>query len=137
MLVDVDETTFNMSPDSLRETLANLPPGLRLAAIVPVHLYGLPADMPEILSIADAVGVPVLEDGAQAHGAELDGRKAGSWGRVAAFSFYPTKNLGAFGDGGAVVTNDDQLATRLRSLREYGWRQRYLSDEAGVKLPPR
>jgi dTDP-4-amino-4,6-dideoxygalactose transaminase len=132
VLVDVDEATFNMSPASLRDTLANLPAGLKPAAIVPVHLYGLPADMPEILSIANAAGVPVLEDAAQAHGAELDGRKAGSHGRIAAFSFYPTKNLGAFGDGGAVVTDDDALADRVLRLREYGWHERHLSAEGGI-----
>ncbi|HMD14930.1 MAG TPA: DegT/DnrJ/EryC1/StrS family aminotransferase, partial [Bacteroidota bacterium] len=89
-------------------------------AILPVHLYGNPCDMKSILSIADRHGMKVVEDCAQAHGALTAGMKVGSFGQINAFSFYPTKNLGALGDGGAVVTNDDVLAARVRRLRNYG-----------------
>jgi len=106
--------------------------GAPLKAIVPVHLYGHPADMPAIMAIADRYGLRVIEDCAQSHGAAAGGRRTGAWGHMAAFSFYPTKNLGALGDGGAVATDDPILAQRLRSLREYGWRQRYVSEETGM-----
>jgi dTDP-4-amino-4,6-dideoxygalactose transaminase len=104
----------------------------RVKAIVPVHLYGHPADLAAILPIAERHGVAVIEDCAQSHGATFGGRATGTWGRAGAFSFYPTKNLGALGDGGAVVTSDAELAVRIRALREYGWRQRYVSSEAGL-----
>jgi hypothetical protein len=97
-----------------------------------VHLYGQLADMPAIVEIAQRAQVAIVEDCAQAHGATLQGRAAGTWGAAAAFSFYPTKNLGAFGDGGAVVTPDAETAARVRALREYGWRQRYISSEGGA-----
>jgi dTDP-4-amino-4,6-dideoxygalactose transaminase len=88
--------------------------------------------MPAIMDIANRYGLYVIEDCAQSHGAAIQGRKAGSWGHLAAFSFYPTKNLGALGDGGAVVTDDPALAERVNLLREYGWRERYISDLAGM-----
>jgi len=88
--------------------------------------------MPAIMGLAERYGVTVIEDCAQSHGAVLDHRKTGIWGHVAAFSFYPTKNLAALGDGGAVVTNDRKLADRVRGLREYGWRERYVSDFPGM-----
>jgi dTDP-4-amino-4,6-dideoxygalactose transaminase len=88
--------------------------------------------MPAVMNIARRHGLAVIEDCAQAHGASLDGRKLGTWGDAGAFSFYPTKNLGALGDGGAVATNDAAMAARLRSLREYGWRDRYVSEEPGL-----
>ncbi|HRE25484.1 MAG TPA: DegT/DnrJ/EryC1/StrS family aminotransferase, partial [Anaerolineales bacterium] len=97
----------------------------------PVHLYGQPARLREILDWAARHEAPVIEDCAQAHGALVDGRRVGSFGAAAAFSFYPTKNLGALGDGGAVVTNSDEVAERVRLLRMYGWRQRYISDLHG------
>src|SRR5204863_7514109 len=100
-------------------------------AIVPVHLYGRPADLDAISAIAQKHGIPVVEDCAQAHGATWRGRRVGSIGVIAAFSFYPTKNLGAIGDGGAVVTSDDALAKRVRLLREYGWAERYVSHIEG------
>ena len=132
ILVDIDSATMNMSPESLRQAIAAYAGTHRLKAVVPVHLYGHPADMPSILEIAREHSLQVLEDGAQAHGAEIDGKRAGSFGDAAAFSFYPTKNLGAFGDGGAIVTSDAGIADRARALREYGWRDRYISADAGI-----
>ena len=101
-------------------------------AILVVHLYGHPADMPELQSIARKHGLYLIEDCAQAHGATIGQQKVGSFGDLACFSFYPTKNLGAIGDGGAVTTNDDALADRLRWLREYGWKERYISHYQGM-----
>ncbi len=132
VLVDIDAATMNMSPESLGETIEAYSGTHRLKAVVPVHLYGHPAAMPAILEIAREHDLQVLEDCAQAHGAEISGKRVGSFGDAAAFSFYPTKNLGAFGDGGAIVTNDEGIAGRVRALREYGWRDRYISADAGV-----
>lgn len=137
VLVDVDPRRYTMDPASLESTLRAMLDGSltdagRPKAIVVVHLYGQPADMPAILDIAERYGLAVIEDVAQAHGAELDGRKVGTFGRLAAFSFYPTKNLGALGDGGAIATDDPRLATRLQALREYGWHERYISSEPGI-----
>jgi dTDP-4-amino-4,6-dideoxygalactose transaminase len=103
----------------------------RIKAVVPVHLYGQPADLPRILEIAQAHRLTVVEDCAQSHGAEIAGRKTGAWGQLAAFSFYPTKNLGAFGDGGAVAGADPALLEKVRLWRQYGWRRRYVSDQPG------
>lgn len=128
VFVDVEEDTFTMDPRSLAKLLS----ASRIRAIVPVHLYGHLADMDRIVSMAKSVGVAVVEDCAQAHGASVDGRKAGTFGNAAAFSFYPTKNLGALGDGGAVLTDDDVIADRLKLLRQYGWRRRYESEIKGV-----
>ena len=114
---DVDETTLTLSPVALEQLLVRHSP----AAIVVTHLYGQMADMPRIAAMCLDAGVPLVEDCAQAHGAQIHGRQAGSWGDAAAFSFYPTKNLGALGDGGAVTTSSDTLAKRLRALRQYGW----------------
>lgn len=130
LLLDIDPARFTLDAAELERVLAS-PPG-RIAAIIPVHLYGQPADLDAILPLARRHGVRVIEDGAQCHGARLGGRRAGSFGDIAAFSLYPTKNLGALGDGGIVVTDDDDLAERLRALREYGWRTRYVSDLAGM-----
>ncbi len=124
--VDVRPTTYNIDPESARAAVTS-----RTAAIVPVHLRGEPADMAAIDEIAKSHGLFVLEDAAQAHGARHDGRRAGSLGDAAAFSFYPAKNLGALGDGGAVTTDDDELAERLRLLRNYGMRDRYRIESAG------
>jgi dTDP-4-amino-4,6-dideoxygalactose transaminase len=138
VLVDIDAATFTLDPNSLEETIREYeqrPCGTarpRLKAVIPVHLYGHPADMPAILSICRARGLRVIEDCAQAHGASLSGKLVGSWGDLAAFSFYPTKNLGAFGDGGAVVTNNPRLAEKARALREYGWQKRHVSSMAGI-----
>ena len=131
VLTDIEPVTATMDVNSLAQAIQEQRSG-RIKAIIPVHLYGHPADMPAIMTIAERHGLKVIEDCAQSHGAALDGRKTGTWGHLAAFSFYPTKNLGALGDGGAVVTNDGALADRLRLLREYGWRERYVSDFAGL-----
>lgn len=134
ILVDVDEATGTMDPNSLAAAVATglLPGEKRPAAVVAVHLYGQPAPMDEILSIARTAGLRVVEDCAQAHGARLDGRMAGTMGDAAAFSFYPTKNLAALGDGGCVATDDVATATRIRELRQYGWRDRYVSAVPGL-----
>ena len=130
LLIDIDPATCTLDPAKLAAALAH-PPG-RIAAVIPVHLYGLGADMGGIADLARRHGFRIIEDCAQSHGAWLDGRRLGSVGDLAAFSFYPTKNLGGIGDGGAVLTNDAALATRLMELREYGWRQRYVSDRVGM-----
>jgi dTDP-4-amino-4,6-dideoxygalactose transaminase len=129
LFVEIDPDTMLMSPDALDAAVSGH--GETIKAIVPVHLYGVPADMLALTKIARRVGAKVVEDCAQCHGANIGGRKAGLFGDAAAFSFYPTKNLGAIGDGGAVLTRDAALAERLRLLRQYGWRQRYVSDLPG------
>jgi dTDP-4-amino-4,6-dideoxygalactose transaminase len=126
VLVDVDPDTFCMRPEALAASFSS-----RTRAVLPVHLYGRCADMDPIDALAAEVGVPVVEDAAQAHGATYRGRMAGTLGRAAAFSFYPTKNLGALGDGGAVVTDDDELALRVRRLRNYGEESKYVNVETG------
>lgn len=126
VFADIDEAHV-MDPRDLEKRITS-----KTKAIVPVHLYGFPADMPAILAAAGKRGVPVLEDAAQAHGAMIAGRQIGSFGDAAAFSFYPTKNLGAMGDAGAVVSKDAKLAERVRRLRAYGERERYDSIEEGV-----
>jgi dTDP-4-amino-4,6-dideoxygalactose transaminase len=130
LLLDIEPLSCTLDPAALKRVLA-APPG-RIAAIVPVHLYGLPADLDAILPLARRYGARVIEDCAQSHGARLGTARTGAFGDLAAFSFYPTKNLGALGDGGLVATSDDGLAGRLRALREYGWRERYVSDLAGM-----
>ena len=136
VLVDIDQNTFTMCPQSLESTIDALGKSpefdLRLAAIVPVHLYGQMADMVSINEIAQRHGLRVIEDCAQAHGASIENRSAGSWGDAATFSFYPTKNLGAIGDGGIMVTGDPVLAERANELRQYGWRERYVSSSRGI-----
>jgi dTDP-4-amino-4,6-dideoxygalactose transaminase len=118
--VDVDPETFTMSPAALARALP-----LRPKAVVVTHLYGRLAAIEEIVALSAAVGASVIEDCAQAHGASRTGRRAGSFGTFGCFSFYPTKNLGAAGDGGALVTNDNDLADRARRLRQYGWATKY------------
>jgi dTDP-4-amino-4,6-dideoxygalactose transaminase len=131
VLIDVEPITATLDVNRLEDVIKK-PHPFRIKAIVPVHLYGHPAEMPAIMGVAERHGLTVIEDCAQSHGAALNGRKTGTFGHLAAFSFYPTKNLGALGDGGAVVTNDQHLAEQLRLLREYGWRQRYVSHLAGL-----
>ena len=133
VLVDIDPITFTMDPNQLEDVIEAGTSSTvgRPRTVIPVHLYGHPVDMPAILDIAGRYDLTVIEDCAQAHGAALQGRKVGTWGRLAAFSFYPTKNLGALGDGGAVVTDDPDLAERVRLLRQYGWRTRYVSELSG------
>jgi dTDP-4-amino-4,6-dideoxygalactose transaminase len=127
LFVEIEADTLLMSAAALERELASA--GIR--AVVPVHLYGNPADMTRISKLCDAHGVPVVEDCAQSHGATFEGRKTGTFGQLAAFSFYPTKNLGAIGDGGAVFTRDSSLADEVRLLRQYGWRTRYISEIPG------
>ncbi|MEU1762955.1 DegT/DnrJ/EryC1/StrS family aminotransferase [Micromonospora sp. NPDC005652] len=115
VLVDVDERTYNIDPARVYEALTP-----RTRAIIPVHLYGQPAPMRPLLDLARDRGLAVIEDAAQAHGARYDGRRVGALGTLGCFSFYPTKNLGAFGDAGGVVTDDEELAVRVRKLRDHG-----------------
>lgn len=131
LFVDVERETYTMSPDSLRAALAQRG-AAEAKAMVVVHLYGQPADMPALSAIASQHGLALVEDCAQAHGAALAGRPVGSWGQLACYSFYPTKNLGAIGDAGAITGNDPALLERVRLIREYGWRERYVSDVYGV-----
>lgn len=125
--IDVDPETLTMSAGALREELRKVRP----KAIIVTHLYGQLADIESIAAIAGEAKIPVVEDCAQSHGAARGGRRAGSFGTIGCFSFYPTKNLGALGDGGAVVTNSAELDTRLRQLRQYGWRTKYHVDVSG------
>jgi dTDP-4-amino-4,6-dideoxygalactose transaminase len=127
VLCDAESEAGLMDPESFAEAI-----GPRTRAVVPVHLYGQCSDVDAIAAVAVEAGVEVVEDCAQAHGAELRGQQAGTVGRLGCFSFYPTKNLGSLGDGGVVVTDDDELASRLRLLREYGQTERYVHAQNGV-----
>jgi dTDP-4-amino-4,6-dideoxygalactose transaminase len=133
LLVDIDPIHYTMDPDALRRVLEQPPPGLPpIGAVVPVHLYGQPADLDCIVPLCREHKVALIEDCAQAHGARLHGQRVGTFGDAATFSFYPTKNLGALGDGGAVAVGDADRATRIAALRQYGWHKHYISDEIGV-----
>jgi len=125
--VEPDPRTYNICPERIRAAITR-----RTRAIMPVHLYGQPADMDPIMDIADEHGLKVLEDAAQAQGARYRGRRTGSLGHAAGHSFYPTKNLGALGDAGAVTTNDADLAEKVRCLRNYGSKKRYYNEIKGV-----
>ena len=125
-LVDIDPVTYNLSPTAVRAAVTP-----RTKAIVPVHLYGLCADMEPLLAVAAETGVPIIEDACQAIGATYKGRQAGSMGRVGCFSFFPSKNLGAFGDGGLVTTQDRALAREVRRLRNHGSETKYYHVEIG------
>lgn len=127
VFVDIDPRTFALDPNKLEAVLTP-----RTRAILPVHLYGHPVALDAIAAVAASRNIPIVEDCAQAHGATIGNRRVGSIGQAGCFSFYPTKNLGAIGDGGMVVTSDAALAASLRSLREYGWRERYVSDRRGT-----
>jgi dTDP-4-amino-4,6-dideoxygalactose transaminase len=120
VFVDVDERTHTMDPAAIEKAIT-----FRTKAVIPVHLFGQPADMDPILTVAHAHGLVVIEDAAQAHGAEYKGRRAGSLGDAGCFSFYPGKNLGAFGEAGAVVTNNPELRDKMRILRDHGQIQKY------------
>jgi dTDP-4-amino-4,6-dideoxygalactose transaminase len=124
--VEPDERTYNISPHVIEAAITS-----RTKAILPVHLYGQSADMEPILELARSYGIKVLEDAAQAHGACYRGRKVGAIGLATTWSFYPTKNLGALGDAGAITTNDDDLADKLRVLRNYGSRVKYVNEVVG------
>jgi dTDP-4-amino-4,6-dideoxygalactose transaminase len=126
VLVDIDPATGNLDPKLVERAVTP-----RTRAILPVHLYGRPADMDAICSIADRHHIRILEDAAQAHGARFRGRRAGSIGHAGAFSFYPTKNLGAYGEGGALTTNDDQIAKFARAARSHGQTARYEHEFVG------
>jgi dTDP-4-amino-4,6-dideoxygalactose transaminase len=115
VLVDVRSDTYNIDPTRIRRAVTT-----RTKAIVPVHLYGQAADLDPILEIASELGLMVIEDACQAHGARYRDKPAGAWGHAGCFSFYPGKNLGALGDAGMVVTNDGELANKIRLLRNYG-----------------
>ena len=127
VLADTEPESFLLDPAQVERAVST-----RTRAIIPVHLYGQPADLSALLRIARERHLTLIEDCAQAHGASYEGKRVGSWGDLACFSFYPTKNLGAVGDGGMIVTQRPDLAARARALREYGWRQRFLSEEPGV-----
>ena len=127
VVADIDPKTRCIDPTRIPQLITE-----NTKAIMPVHLYGQPAPMDEILAIAKAHNLFVIEDCAQAHGAKIGNQKVGTFGDIACFSFYPTKNLGAIGDGGAILTNANELADRVRWLREYGWKQHYISDLAGM-----
>ena len=124
--VDIEEDSGLIDPDTLAAAM-----GPATKAIIVTHLYGKLADMDEISPIAKAAGIPIIEDAAQAHGARRRGQHAGSWGVLGCFSFYPTKNLGALGDGGAIVASDDVLANRVRAMRQYGWTARFQAGHPG------
>ena len=127
IFVDIEPDYFTLNPDRFEDAITS-----RTKAVVPVHLYGQPADLAAITSVAQRHGIRVVEDCAQAHGAMYRDRRVGSWGDIACFSFYPTKNLGAIGDGGVVVTNDPALAEKVQCLREYGWSaERNVSNVSG------
>jgi dTDP-4-amino-4,6-dideoxygalactose transaminase len=126
VFVDIDPQSYQMDVTKIRDVITPL-----TKAIIPVHLYGHPAEMNPILEIAREHGLKVIEDNAQGFGAEYLGRKTGSFGDIGCLSFFPTKNLGAFGDGGMAVTNDPALAERMRMLRTHGWKKKYYSEEVG------
>jgi dTDP-4-amino-4,6-dideoxygalactose transaminase len=126
VFVDIDPRTFNINPDLIPSAITP-----RTKAILPVHLYGLPAEMDPILEIARSHGLKVLEDCAQAFGATYKGKKVGTLGDAGAFSFFPTKNLGGFGDGGLIATNSDEVAERARMLRAHGSRRKYYNEAVG------
>src|SRR5690606_11800106 len=126
VLVDIDPATYLMDPDLLEQAIT---PATK--AVIPVHLYGQISPMDRIMAIAGKHGLRVVEDAAQAHGAEDQGKRAGQWGDIACFSFYPGKNLGAYGDGGAIGTNDAELAATVRKLRDHGTETKYVHDLVG------
>lgn len=127
VLVDVDPATYNMDPAAFSAAITP-----RTRAVIPVHLYGQPADLNPICAIAQRHNLLIVEDAAQAHGAHYQGKRVGGFGHVAGFSFYPGKNLGAYGDGGMVVTNDSAAAQKIRHLRNYGQRVKYYHDVSGT-----
>jgi len=127
VFADVDPVRKCIDRARLEELLSE-----KTKALIVVHIYGQPADMAPLAAFTDRHGIVLIEDCAQSCGAEIQGRATGTWGDVAAFSFYPTKNLGALGDGGAVATKNSDLAQRIRELRQYGWTERYVSSSHGL-----
>jgi len=133
VLLDIDPVHYTLDPQELDDLLRHPPAGLPpIKAVLLVHLYGQAADLDAIIEITQRHGVALIEDCAQCHGALWHGRKLGTFGVASAFSLYPTKNLGALGDAGIIATNDADLAARIEALRQYGWRERYVSDLVGV-----
>ena len=133
LLLDIDPDTYTMDPDELAAVLDDPPPGLPpIRAVIPVHIYGQSCDLAPMLAAAAQHGVALIEDCSQAHGATYAGRKVGNHGQVACYSLYPTKNLGALGDGGVLTTDDAVLADRIGAIRQYGWKERYISADVGV-----
>ena len=130
VFADIEPATMLLDVAALETMLTELRDP-KIKAVVPVHLYGQAVDMPRLMALAARHNLVVVEDCAQAHGAAIGERRAGTWGQLAAFSFYPTKNLGAFGDAGAVAGSDPLLLEKVRLLRQYGWRKRYISDAPG------
>src|SRR5690606_5253383 len=131
VLVDIEDDGFTMDPAEFERTVLARPAAAPIRAVIPVHLYGQAADIEGILAVARRHRIAVVEACAQAHGAMLNDRRLGSFGDIAAYSLYPTKNLGALGDGGVVTTASGDLAARLAALRQYGWRERYVSEIVG------
>jgi len=127
VFVDIDPKTYNIDVSKIEEKITP-----KTKAIIPVHLFGQPADMEPILEIAKKHNLKVVEDAAQAHGARLNGRRVGTFGDIACFSFYPGKNLGAYGDGGAVVTNNEEIATQVEKIADHGSLKKYIHEEEGV-----
>jgi dTDP-4-amino-4,6-dideoxygalactose transaminase len=135
VLIDVDAATYNIDLDKLADTVrhfSRFAHGLRPRALLAVHLYGQSCDMAALRRLCEEQGLDLIEDCAQSHGARFGGALSGTFGSAAAFSFYPTKNLGAFGDAGAVVLRSSAAAARCRALREYGWTSRYVSEFSGI-----
>jgi dTDP-4-amino-4,6-dideoxygalactose transaminase len=126
IFIDIEPDYFTIDPHQIEAAISP-----KTKAIIPVHIYGQPCDMDAILEIARRYDLKVIEDCAQAHGAKYNHKRVGSIGDIGCFSFYPTKNLGAIGDGGALVTNDSKLVEKIRLLREYGWKERYISNSEG------
>lgn len=120
VLIDIDPKTYNMDPDLIESAITS-----NTKAIMPVHLYGQPVDMDKVMDIANKHNLIVIEDACQAHGARYKGKRTGSIGHASAFSFYPGKNLGAYGDGGALVSNDEELVEKIKMLRNYGQKEKY------------
>jgi dTDP-4-amino-4,6-dideoxygalactose transaminase len=129
VFADVEPDTFNLDPVRVADALAQHP---EVRAIMPVHLFGACADMDPLCSLAAEKGITIIEDAAQAIGSEYDNRRAGCLGQIGCFSFFPSKNLGAFGDGGILTANDDDLAGRLRALRVHGTKKKYYHEWVGV-----
>ena len=130
ILVDIDSDSFNLDPNKVELTIKSL--GVKnIKAIILVHLYGNPADIESYLTISKKYDIPIIEDCAQAHGAKYSGKKVGLFGLCGTFSFYPTKNLGALGDAGAIITEDKVIFNKLKSLQQYGWTDRYISSDIG------
>ncbi len=127
VFVDIDPQTFNIDPTLIERAITP-----RTKAILPIHMYGAPAAMPEIVALGRKHGLAIVEDCAQAIGAEFGGRKLGTFGEIGCFSFFPSKNLGAYGDGGLVATNDDSLAEKIRALRVHGGKRKYHHEELGI-----